>query len=181
MISNNKKIYFAGPLFNNAELEFNVKLTEKLENLGYEVFLPQRDGIENKYLDEMGQVKVEVTRPHITIDQREAAIFAIDRDKVFEADIFLFILDGRIPDEGACLELGLAYTQRYFGHAKNKILIGLHTDARAAFISSKINCMVSVPLDKIFSNTPDLLDFFKDLNQNQFLNINPSKINNLSL
>ena len=38
------KIYFAGPLFSESEREYNAKLTEILEEYGYEVFLPQRDG-----------------------------------------------------------------------------------------------------------------------------------------
>jgi nucleoside 2-deoxyribosyltransferase len=37
------KIYFAGPLFNEAEKSFNLRLTEKLEKLNHKVFLPQRD------------------------------------------------------------------------------------------------------------------------------------------
>lgn len=39
-------------------------------------------------------------------------MFIMDRDKILEADIFLFILDGRVPDEGACVELGIAYHQK---------------------------------------------------------------------
>lgn len=40
------KIYYAGPLFNDAERDFNIKLVHKLEKEGFEVFLPQRDGVE---------------------------------------------------------------------------------------------------------------------------------------
>ena len=39
-----KKIYFAAPLFNEAEKEYNLKIVSILESYGYEVFLPQRDG-----------------------------------------------------------------------------------------------------------------------------------------
>lgn len=38
------KIYFAAPLFCKSERDFNINLTKQLEELGYEVFLPQRDG-----------------------------------------------------------------------------------------------------------------------------------------
>jgi len=34
-------IYLAGPLFSEAERRFNLTLTQKLEALGFEVFLPQ--------------------------------------------------------------------------------------------------------------------------------------------
>jgi hypothetical protein len=35
-------LYFAGPLFSEAEKHFNQQLTDKIEDLGYRVFLPQR-------------------------------------------------------------------------------------------------------------------------------------------
>ena len=46
--------------------------------------------------------------------------------------MFLFVLDGRVPDEGACVELGIAYCQKYL-HNGDKRLLGLYTDTRAAF------------------------------------------------
>ena len=39
-------LYFAAPLFSQAELEFNARLAAEIEKLGIQVFLPQRDGIE---------------------------------------------------------------------------------------------------------------------------------------
>ncbi len=39
-------IYVAGSLFSEVERRFNFELTEKLEALGFRVFLPQRDGVE---------------------------------------------------------------------------------------------------------------------------------------
>jgi hypothetical protein len=38
------KVYFAAPLFNQSEQDYNLKITNILESYGYEVFLPQRDG-----------------------------------------------------------------------------------------------------------------------------------------
>jgi len=40
-------IYFAGPLFSQAEKQFNLSLTHALEKNGFTVFLPQRDGVES--------------------------------------------------------------------------------------------------------------------------------------
>ena len=37
------------------------------------------------------------------------------------------------------------------------MLIGLHTDARAAFVGSKLNPMVRVPLDQVAENEEGLL------------------------
>ena len=59
-------------------------------------------------------------------------MFHLDRSRILEADVFLFVLDGRVPDEGACVELGIAYCQKYLQNGE-KLLVGLHTDTRAAF------------------------------------------------
>jgi|GEM_PF-3349572 len=39
------RLYFAGPLFNEAERQFNERLCAKIEEMGISVFLPQRDGL----------------------------------------------------------------------------------------------------------------------------------------
>ena len=39
-------LYFAAPLFSEAELAFNAALTAEVERLGFAVFLPQRDGVD---------------------------------------------------------------------------------------------------------------------------------------
>jgi nucleoside 2-deoxyribosyltransferase len=131
-------IYLAGPLFSAAEREFNLRLTEKLEASGYRVFLPQRDGVDGK----------QPPHPAMTPDERRAAIFSLDTAKIMECDVFLFVLDGRVPDEGACVELGIAYCQKQL-QQPHKRLIGLHTDKRAAFIGAKLNPMVRMPLEYV--------------------------------
>ena len=130
------RVYFAGPLFSAAERVFNLRLTEKLEAKGYQVYLPQRDGVESQ------------KPPYNQMDHHalQQAIFEMDRDNVFQADIFLFVLDGRVPDEGACVELGLAYGQRHF-LGQDKLIIGLHTDMRGAFPEAKLNAMLTGALD----------------------------------
>ncbi|MEN8125047.1 MAG: nucleoside 2-deoxyribosyltransferase [Bacteroidota bacterium] len=146
------KIYFAGPLFSKAEKEFNQKLTDQLEKLGFEVFLPQRDGVEKSKppFDQMPK------------EEKRKSLFILDRDQIFDCDIFLFILDGRVPDEGACVELGIAYTQKLIDN-KNRKLIGLQTDKRATFLSSKLNPMISIPLDSIFETEEELIQFLLPL------------------
>lgn len=96
-------IYYAAPLFCQAEQEFNLQLTGKLEERGFTVFFPQRDFIESS----------KPPYNEMTKDERRQEIFTVDRDKILEADVFLFILDGRVPDEGACVELGIAYGQKH--------------------------------------------------------------------
>lgn len=130
------RIYFAGPLFCDAERAFNLRLAEKLEAEGYQVFLPQRDGVESKKLP----------YHEMTHDELQQTIFMLDRDQLLQADIFLFVLDGRVPDEGACVELGIAYGQKHLLQ-QDKLLIGLHTDMRGVFPGEKLNAMISGALD----------------------------------
>jgi nucleoside 2-deoxyribosyltransferase len=139
-------IYLAGPLFSEAEKRFNLGLTERLEARGFRVFLPQRDGAERE-------------RPPydaMTPEQRRLAMFRLDRQQILDSDVFLFVLDGRVPDEGACVELGIAYGHKHL-QSSEKLLIGLHTDTRAAFIGSRLNPMVRVPLDYVVDGEDALL------------------------
>lgn len=71
------------------------------------------------------------------------------------------MLDGRVPDEGACVELGMAHTHRRL-EGDEKLLIGLHTDTRTAFLGSKLNPMIRVPLDRIAENEGSLMEILED-------------------
>lgn len=144
-------IYLAGPLFNDAEKWFNEQLTQKLERLGFDVFLPQRDGF-------------ELNDPKAKFDPKERAdfIFKLDKDKVFESDILLFVLDGRVPDEGAAFELGLAYAQKTLTQ-KPYTLIGYMTDRRVAFLDRPVNAMLAGALEHIFTEEAELLSYLKGL------------------
>lgn len=128
-----KKVYFAAPLFSEAEREYNLKLTELLESYGYEVFLPQRDG----FLAPELEGKTE--------EEKIKMIFEKDRDEVLRADILFMVLDGRIPDEGACVELGIAY-------ANNKRCYGIKSDARSVELDMDLNPMITGCFDKLFYN-----------------------------
>jgi nucleoside 2-deoxyribosyltransferase len=139
-------LYFAGPLFSEAELRYNAALTERIEALGIQVFLPQRDGVE----------KTKPPYGEMTPDERRAALFALDRDQILAADVFLFVLDGRVPDEGACVELGIAYAQRFVS-GQAKFIVGLHTDIRAAFIQARLNAMLLGALDLVVRGEDELL------------------------
>jgi hypothetical protein len=80
---------------------------------------------------------------------------------ILACDIFLFILDGRVPDEGACVELGIAYAQKRLEN-NNKKLVGLMTDVRAAFPGGKLNPMLKVPLEFIAGNERELLTYLEE-------------------
>lgn len=108
------KIYIAGPLFSKAELEYNLQLDDFLANLGYKTFLPQRDGYK----------LADLLLKDIHISTAMDIIFKKDLDEIKDSDVVVFIMDGRVPDEGACLEIGYAY-------ALGKECIGIKTDSRA--------------------------------------------------
>lgn len=140
------RVYLAGPLFSEAERRFNLGLTHRLEALGFDVFLPQRDGVERD----------RPTYDTLTPDERRHAMFHLDRTRILDSDVFLFVFDGRVPDEGACVELGIAYCQRYLQNGE-KLLVGLHTDTRAAFVGGRLKPMVRVPLDCVVDEVETLL------------------------
>ena len=147
-------LYFAGPLFSEAEKRFNQQLTDKIEALGYRVFLPQRDGVER------GRSLYDAMSP----DERRRLRFAVDKDNVLACDVFLFVLDGRVPDEGACVELGIAYCQKEL-RQPTKRLLGLHTDARVAFPGGALNTMVGVPLERVVHTEDGLLELLQQIRE----------------
>ncbi len=125
------RIYFAGPLFCQAEKEFNLKLCSLLEKKGYSVFLPQRDGLDaSKMINK-------------TEKEKSKMIFDKDTSEIKNADVFFMILDGRVPDEGACVELGIAYTL-------NKRCFGFKTDVRSMEKDLEINPLIYGCFNKIF-------------------------------
>lgn len=130
-------------MFCAAEKEYNEKLTELLENAGYSVFLPQRDGMEAARTTGMSEEK------------KAEAIFGLDTSEIRKADVLVMVLDGRVPDEGACVELGIAY-------ALGKPCYGIRTDVRAAERGLDINPMLTGCFIKIFS-AEDRTDAFKAL------------------
>lgn len=138
------RIYFAGPLFCKAELEFNARLAGRLREAGYDVFLPQETGIS---LPPAGTPEREVA---------DADAFAEDVREIDACDILLLIMDGRVPDEGACFELGYAY-------AKGKKLVGLKTDIRVSEQGGD-NLMLSVPLrGRLARSEEELLRILADM------------------
>ena len=109
-----KKIYFAAPLFNEMELKRNEEYTKLLEKWGYNVYLPKREaGLSAQILKNQSNDKMETNKK----------IFNTDLEGIKNCDILLFFLDGRVPDEGACVELGIAF-------ALGKKCIGYKTDDR---------------------------------------------------
>ena len=128
-----KRVYFAGPLFSVGERDYNQKITEILESYGYTVFLPQRDGFLATELE------------GLTEDEKIKKIFDKDCEELLKADIVFVMLDGRVPDEGACIELGIAY-------ASGKRCYGFKSDARSVELDMDLNPMIVGCLKRLFYN-----------------------------
>ena len=132
-VKSNKRIYFACPMFSAMEKEYSLKLAAILEKYGYTVFVPFKDGYEAAQLE--GKSEEELVK----------MIFAKDLEEVQKADVIFFLLDGRAPDEGACVELGLAY-------AFNKRCYGFKTDTRACENGLDLNPMIAGAMKHIFKD-----------------------------
>ena len=131
------RIYFAAPLFCKAELEFNERLALLLRKNGHDVFLPQEN-------------TPDVDLSPITGRAGRKTVFLEDVSAIDECDTFLFIMDGRVPDEGASFELGYAY-------AKGKTCLGLKTDVRTSELGGD-NIMLEGALGfGIARSVPELL------------------------
>ena len=134
------KIYFAAPLFNEMELERNRKYTDILRKWGYVVYLPQESAGLSAQIIANGEDKYEVSK----------RIFETDLEGIKWCDILVFFLDGRVPDEGACVELGIAY-------AWGKKCIGYKTDDRCLDFTGTDNLFIEGCMDfKIIRNLEDL-------------------------
>lgn len=106
------KLYIAGPLFSVSEKTFNRQLKESLSPF-FSVYLPQEDG----------ELLADLVAAGEDAAKSMARIFDRDLQAIREAAVLLLVMDGRVPDEGACFELGVAY-------AIGKTCIGLQTDVR---------------------------------------------------
>ncbi|MCL4453888.1 MAG: nucleoside 2-deoxyribosyltransferase [Candidatus Thermoplasmatota archaeon] len=122
-------IYISAPLFNEMEIKFNETVSKFLEERGFSTYLPQRDGGEDEMLLKDPKLWPETSK----------RVFDRDVSALKDSSALIMVMDGRVPDEGACVELGMAY-------AYGKICIGFQTDTRS-FATGQNNLM----LDHSFS------------------------------
>ena len=136
------RIYVAGPLFSEAERAFNFIVDKHLQELGYSTFLPQRDGEELHALVQSGMLSLDAL----------SRVFEKDISEIRKADLVVFIMDGRVPDDGACVEIGFAF-------ALGIECIGLKMDSRS-LMHGLDNPMILGALRFRVANSIDQLDTF---------------------
>jgi nucleoside 2-deoxyribosyltransferase len=101
-------LYFAAPLFTQAEWQWNAVLAQQLQRHKFQIILPQARAepmLDNK----------------VRFDPR--VLFEGNVHDVERSDFFFAVLDQADPDSGTCWECGYAYKL-------GKPIIGLRTDIR---------------------------------------------------
>lgn len=115
------RLYLAGPLFTQAERDFNLTLAARLEAAGYTVFLPQRDV------------------PPATGAGYSGRVFKAEVEALKHAAVVVAVCDGPQVDDGTAWEIGYAF-------ARGIPVIGVRTDIRAVGPEEKINLMIEQSL-----------------------------------
>ena len=105
------RIYQAGPLFSQADINWHRSLTQRLSEAGYDVVWP-------------GDLVTDADVAGWGSDAPQR-IFAIDKAAIDGADLLVALLDGAQVDDGTAWEMGYA-------HARGKAVIGIRTDFRRA-------------------------------------------------
>lgn len=92
---------------------------------GFETFLPQRDGLEDVFVPLLNS---PLNIPALGLNKlADRSIFRYDvYQLVHRCDVLVMNMNGRVPDEGACVEAGMAF-------ALGKPVVLYKNDVRTAF------------------------------------------------
>ena len=142
-----QRLYLAGPLFSQAEREYNKKVKAALEPF-FNVFLPQEDGC----------LFVNLVASGLSITEAARKIFTCDVKAIEASEFLVIVLDGRAIDEGAAFELGVAY-------AKGKKCVALQTDMRRLLPIGN-NPMIDCAVESVFENIESLLVWSRNVTNN---------------
>ena len=113
------RVYFAAPLFSEAEQTYNRSVADLLREHFFSVHLPQ----------DCGDSSAERSADHT------AGIFMENLAALNEADVVVAVIDGADADSGTAWEMGYAY-------ARGIPVIALRTDFRQAGVSERVNLML---------------------------------------
>ncbi len=120
-------VYCSGALFSPEDLKAMRDISNQITSIGFHTFLPHYDGLEAFVLNQANSsisnsILLKPIQKFIN-----KAIFALDIYQIISVcDYFVINLNGRIPDDGAVVELGLAI-------AYNKPIIIYQNDLRAKY------------------------------------------------
>ena len=128
------KVFLAAPLFSEAEREFNCKLTRRLRESGFEVWLAQ----EAPFIQQGSH-------------EEKLKIYEVDISALKTCDVVLAILDGVEVDPGVAYEVGYA-------KVLGKPIVGFKTDYRTFSEMEEVNLMLEVSLIKICNTIGEVID-----------------------
>ena len=139
-------VYFAGPLFTEAEQQWNANFVEKLEGPDLEVFLPQ----------------LECAACFLFSEPPWPCVYRTCIAGIHSANVVVAVLDGPDADSGTCFEVGYA-------KALGKTVIGIRTDDRPsqekgvnAMLSQGCDSMIVGTSDEILSKLKEEFDLLKE-------------------
>lgn len=138
-------IYFAAPLFNPIEREFNESLAVRLNEYAY-IFLPQRDGA----------LLTKLVADGSTVENARNKIFKKDISAIQNCDLVVAVLDGRTIDEGVAFELGYAF-------ALGKTCVAYKSDDRV-MLPTGDNPMIVMSCQYHCSTPESLVDIVRNIN-----------------
>lgn len=149
-----RKIYCAGPLFNGKEKEEMQEIADNLEQSDFAVFLPHRDGFEFAGLSQtFSELGVPLTEANALLNK---AIFTLDVFQVLDSDGLVLNVNGRVPDEGAMVEAGIAWS------AGKKVVI-YKNDARTLINGSDNPLLLGLADFRIVDNVSSIASVFRGL------------------
>jgi nucleoside 2-deoxyribosyltransferase len=140
------RIYVGGGLFTDEQKAFHLELAQEFEALGFSVFLPQRDGHEAAALDDW------------TDAEKVRRIYRRDLVEVCSARFLFADLDGAVPDDGLCAEIGIAGLHKLIN--PDKRVIGYRSDTRTFMGTLALNPLVAGPLDLLCHTREEVLGYF---------------------
>ena len=104
------RIFLAGPMFSGADLAAQSRLRTVMVKAGYDTYLAQLDGLEQRSLVEL------MLKPGVASPEFEKAVATLQRIgwchemyQIFISDGLVFNMNGRVPDEGAVVEAATAF------------------------------------------------------------------------
>lgn len=151
------KIYLAGPLFSPGDRVEMEDIAKTLETAGYNTFLPQRDGFLSMELGNAVAATGYDTNEGLNIAY--SLVFMLDvYQLVTLTDAVVVNLNGRSPDDGALIELGIAF-------ALGKPIVLYKDDPRTfamgtenPMVSGTANFNICTRLDHLVSSLDDALN-----------------------
>lgn len=134
------RVCLAGPLFTDAERQFNAAVAQRLEAAGHHVFLPQRDV------------------PQDTSTGYPSRIFRADLAGLNQAELVVAVCDGALVDDGTAWEIGYSY-------GRGVPVIGLRTDRRIFGHQEKVNLMIQESLRVMVHSPAEVLVKLEELRE----------------